>query len=102
MNREATAMIKTLTDVVAKLLAFFTKMSDVLNYAVTGYAKLEEKKEELDAKLAKYARYIVIGAITGGIALILFLIIRGIVKKCKKCKEKRLKKKLEKQLALEV
>ena len=95
-------MIKKLTEIIVKLLAFFNKASELLTYVVTGVEKVEEKKKVFDEKLYKYARYIVIGAITGGIALILFLIIRGIVKKCKKCKEKRMKKKLEQQLALEV
>ncbi|MBQ6381898.1 MAG: hypothetical protein IJJ41_09930 [Clostridia bacterium] len=95
-------MIGRLAKVAAKLLDVLNRVTEVLTYLLVGYNKMEEKKAEIDEKLPDYARYIIIGVLTAGVALILFLVIRAIVKKCKKCKENRLKKKLEKQLALEV
>lgn len=95
-------MVSKLMSILSKALDLLNRVTEVIGYAVTGYAKVEEKRVELEAKLNKYARYIIIGAVTGGAALIVILLIRCIVKKCKKCKEKRMRKKLEKQLALEV
>ncbi len=85
-----------------KFLGLLNKLTEVVTYILTGYSKLEDAKEAFNEKLARYARYIIIGACTGIIALLLFFVIRAIVKKCKERKEKKLKKQLENQLALEV
>ena len=95
-------MIKKLVSFIPNVLDVLNRITEVLTYVATGYTKYEEKKEELEAKSYKWARYIILGAISGGIVLIVFLLVRAIVKKVKKARAKKLQKKLEKQLALEV
>ena len=95
-------MVVKCVDLISKLLTLLNKVTEVLTYILTGYAKVEEKKAEFDEKLPLYARYILIGVLTGGAALIIIFIIKKIVKCSKKRKAKRIQKAIERQQALEL
>ena len=93
-------MLVKCMDLLSKLLNLLNRVTEVITYVLTGYAKVEEKKAEFDEKLPLYARYILIGALTGGAALIIICIIKKICKCCKKRKAKRIQKAIEKQQEL--
>ena len=95
-------MVVKIAELLTKALELLNKVADVIAYILTGYSKVEEKRAELDEKLPIYARYILIGVLTGGAALILFLIIRKIVKCHKKRKARRIQRAIERQQALEM
>ncbi|MBE6818588.1 MAG: hypothetical protein E7517_05470 [Ruminococcaceae bacterium] len=95
-------MVDTLIKLVTKALEITKKLTEVFTYILTGYEKVEEKRAELDDKVFKWARYLIMGVLSCGVILVVIFIIRKICKCCKKRKEKKLKKQLEKQLALEV
>ena len=93
-------MLVKLMELLSKLLTLLNKVTEVLTYILTGYAKVEEKKAELDEKVPVYARYILIGVLTGGAALILIFIIKKICKCCKARKAKRIQRAIEQQQEL--
>lgn len=95
-------IITKITKLLTKALELVNRISDVLTYILTGYAKAEEKKAEFDDNLSRYARYILIGALSCGVALILIFIIKKIVKCAKKRKAKKIQRAIERQQALEM
>ena len=95
-------MIVKITGVLSKALELINRIADVITFILTGYAKAEEKKEEFEENLSKYARYILIGALSCGAALIIIFIIKRIVKSSKKRKAKKIQKAIERQQALEI
>ena len=95
-------MLTKVVELLTKVLEVFNKVTEVLTYALTGYAKIEEKKAELEDKMTDYARYIIIGALTGGAALIIIFIIKKIVKCCKKRKAKKVERAIKRQQELEM
>ena len=95
-------MLVKIVQALTKALELLNKITEVFTYALTGYAKVEAKKEELEQKMSDYARYIIIGALTGGAALLAIFIVKKIVKCCKKRKLKRAEKQMEAQRALEM
>ena len=92
-------MVDKLIKLVAKALEVTKKLTEVFTYILTGYEKVEEKRAELDDKVFKWARYLIIGVLSCGVLLVVIFIIKKICKCCKKRKEKRLKKQLEKKMA---
>lgn len=95
-------MIGKLIDVLGVVLGFLNKLTDVINYILTGYAKAEAKKEELSENTEKVARILIISILTGGAALIIFFIVKAIVKKIKKIKAKRVQRQIERQQELQM
>lgn len=95
-------MIAKIIDKLGDLLVVLNKITEVINYIVTGYASAEEKKDELAEKTEKIARILIISVITGGVALIIYFIVRAIVKKVKKVKANRVQRQIELSQELQV
>lgn len=94
-------MIGKIIDKIGDLMKLLNKVTEFLNFILTGYAKAEEKKEELSDKTVQIARIAIISVISGGVALIIFFIVRAIVKKVKKVKANRIQRQIELQQELQ-
>ena len=95
-------MLGKLIDVLGVVLGFLNKLTDVINYILTGYAKAEAKKDELTASADKFTKILLISVLSGGVALILFFIIKAIVKKIKKIKANKVQREIERQQELQM
>ena len=94
-------MIGKIIDKIGDLMKLLNKVTEFLNFILTGYAKAEEKKEELSDKTVQIARIAIISIVSGGVALIIFFIVKAIVKKIKKIKAKRIQREIEPQQELQ-
>ena len=94
-------MIGKIIDKIGDLMKLLNKVTEFLNFILTGYAKAEEKKEELSDKTVQIARIAIISIVSGGVALIIFFIVKAIVKKIKKIKAKRIQREIERQQELQ-
>ena len=95
-------MIGKLIDVLGVVLGFLNKLTDVINYILTGYAKAEAKKDELAESADKFTKILLISVLSGGAALIVFFIVKAIVKKIKKIKANRVQREIEQQQELQM
>lgn len=94
-------MIGKIIDKLGDLMKLLNKVTEIVNFVLTGYAKAEEKREELSEKTVQIARIAIISIISGGVALIIFFIVRAIVKKVKKVKANRIQRQIELQQELQ-
>ena len=94
-------MIGKIFGKLSSVVAVLNKAVDIINYILTGYAKAEAKKDELAKSAQKFTRILLISVLSGGAALIIFFIVKAIVKKIKKAKARRIQREIERQQELQ-
>lgn len=93
-------MIKKIICGIEYLVSILNRVTEILNYILTGYAKAEAMTYGVSEKTMKIARIIILSIVSGGVALIIFFIVRAIVKKVKKVKARKIQRQIELQQEL--